>query len=181
MVGASSLDSPRTLDDLLLYRISHLLSTAGGVVVRLCEGEWGITRREWRVLALLAACDGVLSSQLADRARLDRARTSRAVSSLVAKKLVARQPHPGDGRAAELRLTDTGRELYERVFPRVAALNRELVSVLSESDRAALDRMLAALRTQAETMALRTPVPKANRHLGGRRRAGSAPAVAGRA
>ncbi len=166
---ATRLDCPSTLEDLLLYRISHVLTTAGGLVVRLCEGEWGITRREWRVLALLAQSDGVLSSQLAELARLDRARTSRAVSSLVGKKLVARTPHPGDGRAAVLRLSEAGRALYEVVFPRVAGLNSELVSVLSADDLTALERILAALRAQAETMAASIPVPKANRRLGGGR------------
>ena len=48
------LASPGSLDDLLLYRINRLLSVAGSMVIRLCEGRFGITRREWRVLALLA-------------------------------------------------------------------------------------------------------------------------------
>jgi DNA-binding MarR family transcriptional regulator len=80
---ASRLGAPAALDDVLLYRISRLLATAGSMVIRLCEGRYGITRREWRVLALLAQEEGLLSSQLAERAQLDRARTSKAISSLV--------------------------------------------------------------------------------------------------
>ena len=42
----------RPLDDLLLYRLSRLLSVAGSMVIKLCEGRFGITRREWRLIAL---------------------------------------------------------------------------------------------------------------------------------
>nr|MBA2673675.1 MarR family transcriptional regulator [Ramlibacter sp.] len=68
---ACRLAEPAALDDLLLYRISRLRAVAGGMVVRLCEGRFGITWREWRVLALLAQEEGLLSSQLAERAQLD--------------------------------------------------------------------------------------------------------------
>ena len=84
---APLLTHPRTIDDLFLYRISRLLVTGGAQVIRLCEGTFGITRREWRILALLAQGDGLLSSELAGRAQLDRARTSRAVTALAAKQL----------------------------------------------------------------------------------------------
>ena len=42
-----------SVDDMLLYRLSHLTGAAGAMVVRLCEGGYGITRREWGVLAHL--------------------------------------------------------------------------------------------------------------------------------
>jgi len=58
---APLLTHPRTIDDLFLYRISRLLVTGGAQVIRLCEGTFGITRREWRILALLAQGDGLLS------------------------------------------------------------------------------------------------------------------------
>ncbi len=42
-----------SIDDLLLYRLSRLSSVAGAMVVRLCEGGYGITRRERAVVAQL--------------------------------------------------------------------------------------------------------------------------------
>jgi len=58
----SCLTQPKMLDDMLLYRLWQLQSRAGRTVIRLCEGEFGITRREWRLLAQLAREEGVLSS-----------------------------------------------------------------------------------------------------------------------
>ena len=55
------LAQPAALDDLLLYRLSRLLSVGGSMVIRLCEGRFGITRREWRVIARLAQEQELLS------------------------------------------------------------------------------------------------------------------------
>ena len=45
---------PSELDDLFLYHLARLMSSAGTMVVRLREGGFGITRREWRMIGLLA-------------------------------------------------------------------------------------------------------------------------------
>ena len=64
-----------SIDDLLLYRLGRLSSTAGALVVRLCEGGYGITRREWAVVAQLYENGGLPPSVLAERMHRDRART----------------------------------------------------------------------------------------------------------
>ena len=160
------LADPALLDDLLLYRLSRLLATAGAMVIRLCEGRFGITRREWRVIALLAQEDGLLSSQLAERAQLDRARTSRAVTSLVAKGLLRREAGRADRRQARLQLTDAGRSLYEALFPLVRDINRELLAVLPEAQTRSLAEALALLQEQAQRMLAAAQLPKADRRRG---------------
>jgi DNA-binding MarR family transcriptional regulator len=159
---------PEALDDLFLYRLSRLRSAASRRVIALCEGEFGITRREWGILGLLAKEDGILSSQLAERAQLDRARTSRAVSGLVAKKLVTRDVRPGDRREATLHLTEAGRAVNGTMFPRMAAINRELLSVLEANELAVLNATLVRLQVQADAMAPGPDGPRANRRQGGR-------------
>lgn len=169
MPVAPRLADPVALDDLLLYRLSRLLGVAGSTVIRLCEGRFGITRREWRILALLAQDEGLLSSQLAERAQLDRARTSKAITSLVAKKLLLREPRPGDRRQAALGLSPEGRALVQALFPLVVRLNQELLSVLPEAGVAQLDDALDRLQRHAdELVEQRTELPKADRRRGGR-------------
>ena len=164
---------PKAMDDLFLYRISRLLATAGAPVIRLCEGAFGITRREWRIVALLAETEGILSSDLAVRAQLDRARTSRAVTGLVAKKLVSRMPRPGDRRAVTLALTAAGRSLFEALFPQAVAINVEVLSALGDAEVALLDQLLVRLQAQADALAKapeRLEGPRADRRRGGRNR-----------
>jgi DNA-binding MarR family transcriptional regulator len=163
---ADRLSAPEALDDVLLYRLSRLAAAAGSMVIRLCEGGFGITRREWRILGLLAQDEGRLSSQLAERARLDRARTSRAITSLVAKQLLQRRECPGDRRLAMLSLTESGRALYDALYPLVLAINRELLASLGEGQVARLDQMLDTLQQRAELMLTQVELPKADRRRG---------------
>ena len=90
---------PLAANDLLMYRLNRLLAVAGSLVVRLCEGGYGITRREWGLLMMLNQYPATPPAELARRLGLDRSRTSRAITSLQAKKLITRQAMPGDARA----------------------------------------------------------------------------------
>lgn len=164
------LADPASLEDLLLYRLARLIAPAGGMVIRLCEGRFGITRREWAILGLLGTREGLISSQLAERAQLDRARTSRAITSLVAKQLVRREAAPGDRRQARLALTPQGRALYDAIFPVVRELNTQLLAVLPGPQVAQLDDALRRLQSRAQAMAAELDLPKADRRRGGRRR-----------
>jgi DNA-binding MarR family transcriptional regulator len=167
---APALRQPAGLDDLLLYKLSRLLAVGGSMVIRLCEGRFGITRREWRVIARLAQEKDLLSSELAERIQLERARTSRAITSLVAKKLVRRQAGASDRRQARVALTDKGRALHQQLFPLVCEINRGLLSPLSAQEALRLDATLAALQDQAEAMVQAAQLPKADRRRGGRAR-----------
>lgn len=166
----SRLRQPEVLDDLLMYQLSRLLSVAGSMVIRLCEGRFGITRREWRVIASLAQYPDLLSSELAERIQLDRSRTSRAITSLVSKKLLRREAGPADRRQARLALTPSGRALYEQLFPLVCEINRTLLEPLAAGQVEALETGLAALQRQAEQMVQAAELPKADRRRGGRAR-----------
>jgi DNA-binding MarR family transcriptional regulator len=157
---------PQALGDLLLYRLSRLAGAAGVPAVRLCEGRYGITRRDWRMRALLAEGGAMHPSTLATQAQLDRARTSRALSALVAKGWVRRTVQASDQRYAHVELTDRGRRLHAQLFPEIAALNRELLSVLSPETIGALQAMLDRLQIQADHLAATCALPKAGRQRG---------------
>lgn len=165
---AARLIASQSVDELLLQRISRLLATAGGMVTRLCEGRFGITRREWRVLAVLAKDQGILPSQLAEHLQLDRARTSRAISSLVGKGLVARQPRPGNRREAILTVTDKGQRTFDAMVPLAVDINRRLIAALDPLDAQRLDRSLDLLQACADELVAHADLPKADRRRGAR-------------
>lgn len=165
------LRAPRSLDDLLNYRLLRLFALGGAPVIRLLEGRYGIARREWRVLALLAERGAMSPSALADCAHLDRPRVSRALASLAAKGLVLRSVAARDARRAEVVLTERGQALYVEVFPQVAVINERLVSVLDDAAAQALDDALARLTAHAERQnAVLARDVSADRRAGGSRR-----------
>ncbi|MCY1385134.1 hypothetical protein D9M69_734780 [compost metagenome] len=54
-------------------------------------------------------------------------------------------------------LSEEGRRLYGAIFPRVAAINRELASGLGPAERQQLDAMVDMLQAQASRMVAATP------------------------
>ncbi len=166
-----TLARPTSLDELLNYRLLKLFALSGAPVIRLLEGRYGIARREWRLLALLAARGPMSPSALADEAALDRPRTSRAIGSLVAKGLLLRVAQPGDHRRAQVGLSATGQALFDEVFPRVVAINERVVSVLDAPTLATLDRALNELTLAARQVNAQTVQDvRADRRAGGSRR-----------
>lgn len=170
--GVPELRHPRSILDLVNYQMHLIEAVNASNVTRICEGEFGITRREWRFIALLAALGEMAPSDLALRAGLDRSRTSKALMPLLAKKLIERRSQPGDRRRATVGLTAEGRALYDRIFPRVQRINTELLAVLSDGDVRLLARVLNTLRRRAVEIVQSDLVEaQADRRHGGSRRA----------
>lgn len=166
-----SLREPTTLDELLNYRLLRLYAVSGAPVIRLLEGRYGISRREWRLLALLAAHGAQSPSALADHAHLDRPRASRGIAVLAAKRLVQRAVEPGDARRARVTLTKAGRRLYDELFPQIAALNASVMAAIDDDAVRALDDALARLTGQAERLNAEVVRDvRADRRAGGSRR-----------
>lgn len=159
-----SIVEPSGIQDLLLFRLSKIVSIGGSMVTRICEGQFGITRREWAVLALLAQADEMRWSQIIEQSELDNARLSRAISSLVAKQLAAKRHVPSRG--VWVSLTDAGRKVFTELFPITRAVNLRLLEGLGESERRQLDVALESIHQSAIDLAEGSHLPKADRRRG---------------
>lgn len=157
-----------SINDLLLSLLGRLSGVAGAMVVRLCEGGYGITRREWAVVAQLYESGSLPPSELAARMYRDQARTSRTLSSLVHKKLVLRTIPAYDRRSAMVALTPKGMQLYLELMPQIQTINSQILAVLSPHAMAQFDETLDCLQAQASALLteLGPNLPKANRRKG---------------
>ncbi len=166
-----SIEIPATVDELLNYRLASLLANSGAMTTRLCEGRYGITRREWRLVALLADYGAMSPSVLAERAHLERARVSRLVTDLVGKKLVLRVHASSDRRRASLELTTRGRQLHRELFPQSVQFHQMVLAVLGPAQQAAFDEALRLMDAHAKQVnAAYTSNAKADRRHGGSRK-----------
>lgn len=160
-----SIDDPGGIQDLLLFRLSRILSIGGGMVTRLCEGQFGITRREWAVVALVGQAREMRWSHIVEQSEIDEAPLSRAISSLVAKGLVTKRRVPSQG--VWVALTDAGRGVFEALFPLTRAINQRLLEGLGPDALRHLDGALDSIHQKAIALAQETPLPKADRRRGG--------------
>ncbi len=84
-------------------------------------------------------------NQLAAALSLDKSTSSRVVDALERKGYVARSPHPQDGRAVELRVTKSGRQLYELLVSEALAEKKVLLMPFSPAVRRAMTQMIHRL------------------------------------
>ena len=172
-----SLDNPQQLGDLLNYRLSRLLALSSAPGIRLFEGGYGVSRREWSLVCLMAENGKMSPSRLAQIAHLERAHVSRAITELVAKGFLVRHKAPNDARRAHVELTEKGLQLYKEIFPQIATLSQSVVCVLNPEQLAIFDSALVALTASAEQLVRSVPIKvKAARHLGESRRLTKPPA-----
>lgn len=155
--------------EVFLFRLHKLAATASHPITRLCEGRYGITRREWRLILTLGRHGRLLATELARRARLEPARASRGVTLLVEKGLAAREPRPNDRRFVDISLTAGGQHIYDEMLPVVMDINSQLLSGLTEAERELLNHLFARLEQRAESPLAGTDLPKINRQKQNRR------------
>ncbi|MGB3733215.1 MarR family winged helix-turn-helix transcriptional regulator [Microbacterium sp.] len=121
---------------------------------------FGVTFARYEVLRLLAfSRSGTLPlSSVVARLQVHATSVTSTAERLVRDGMVLREPHPHDGRAALLTLTDTGRDLVERA---TRALNTEVFASpgLSPEDAATLVGVVARLRKNAGDFTDPRPVP----------------------
>jgi DNA-binding MarR family transcriptional regulator len=104
------------LDDLLPYLMNRLVSRLNqNLGERLRRG--GHSFQDWRILAVLAAHDGITLSQLAEATVIPQPTVSRLVASLERKGFLRRRPRARDSRFIEARITARGRAAYRKMLP----------------------------------------------------------------
>jgi len=121
---------------------------------------FGLSFARFEVLRLLAfSRSGRLPlSSVVARLQVHPTTVTSTADRLIRDGLILREPHPHDGRAAMLALTDDGRELVERA---TTALNEDVFSEpgVNHSDAADLVSIVARLRKDAGDFTEPRPQP----------------------
>jgi DNA-binding MarR family transcriptional regulator len=133
------------LPSFLPYRLAVASSRISRDFAARYRRDFGLSIAEWRVLAHLSQDDAISIREIHARVDMDKSKVSRAAARLERAGYIAKRDHPADGRLVELRLTDAGRALVDRLVPVAAAYQDDLLDSLgpeAEGLRRALDRLL---------------------------------------
>lgn len=129
----------------LLNRVVH----RHGATLRLRMAELGLTPVKARVLAVLSVIEGPLIRDLAGFTATEQSTLSRSLDALAAGGLIRREPDPQDSRGVRVLLTPAGREVFETLWPHMAARYAALFRGFSDEELrlfvAMLQRLLANL------------------------------------
>lgn len=140
------------LDGFVPYRLSVLTNRVSGAIARHYAERFDLSVPEWRVIAVLGQAPGLSARDVAKRTAMDKVQVSRAVQSLLAAKRLTRTAHANDGRIAHLSLSAKGQAIYNDVVPLALSLERQFLSVLSQSEQKSLDMLLDKLSRHMDRM-----------------------------
>lgn len=133
------------LDSFLPYRLSVLSNRISQSIARLYAERFGISITEWRVLAVLGRYHGLSANQVAERTAMDKVAVSRALARLVERGLISRHTDDGDRRRSVLELSADGKRIHAQIAPLALEMERQLLTGLSQDERAMLDGLLEKL------------------------------------
>ena len=123
---------PFDLDHFLPYRLSVAAAQVSRRFAARYEAEAGLTIPEWRVLAHLNNSGPVSVRDINLRVNLDKSVVSRAATRLEQAGLLQKSAHHTDQRLVALELTESGKELMQRLEPLAEAFQQELMNELGE-------------------------------------------------
>ncbi|MGE4544514.1 MAG: MarR family winged helix-turn-helix transcriptional regulator [Pedobacter sp.] len=107
---------------------------------------YGITAKQFALLAFLWKQDGLSQTELSERSEIDRTTLSGMVDRLEKAGLVQRDPSPEDRRAFLLRLTEQGAALESELSDLAFQVRRDLFSRFAEGEYEQLCMLLDKMR-----------------------------------
>lgn len=114
------------------------------------QNGFGISLREYRILAVIAYMQPTSLGDLVNECFLDKGQVSRNVSKLVEDGLVTRDSKGAPSeRGGQLRLTDAGEILYRKALALGDEFNDHLMTGLNTEQREALSQALDILLDNA--------------------------------
>ena len=140
---------PLILGEFLPYRLSVVTEAVSRLFAEHYEARFGITIREWRVMAVVGEAPPRSTQEVIERTGMDRVKVSRAAIRLVDKGLLARRPDPGDARAHLLSLTRKGEGVYRAIVPLAREIQAALAAGLTAEEEAQLGAILHKIGTRA--------------------------------
>src|SRR5215203_4898723 len=120
------------------FRLNRLATEVSRDLAGVYSEQFGIDIAEWRVLATLGMGEPRSAQFIVRCTRTHKSKISRAVSRLALAGLIEGMPNDEDRRETQLRMTQKGRALYEKLVPVVLEYERGLLSSLSEEELAGL-------------------------------------------
>ncbi|XWN29181.1 MAG: MarR family winged helix-turn-helix transcriptional regulator [Devosia sp.] len=136
-----------TLDSFLPYRLNRLSEAVSNEMRPVYRQTHGLNRPEWRVLVALADIGPATAKAIGAHSAQHKTKVSRAVQALQSRRWLTRTVDPKDRRSETLALTPAGKRAYCSLVAPMRAREGDILARLSQSDRRALDRALAALET----------------------------------
>ncbi len=135
------------LESFLPYQLSVIASRVSRGLARLYAVRFDLTVPEWRIMTVLGRFPGVSANEVCELTAMDKVRVSRGVARLLQFERIRRDSDPSDRRRSKLYLSDTGREVYDRIVPVAHAYQDKLMADLDSAEMRTLETLLGKIES----------------------------------
>jgi DNA-binding MarR family transcriptional regulator len=143
---------PKSVTDLLTYRLLRLSNTFGVYSSRRYRQEFDVTLPEWRVMSIIALFETTSARDISRSVSTDKAWVGLTVQKLEKRGLVRRVLDKQDGRRTLVSLTRQGKEVHDAIMANARRRQRRLLATLGEKDAETLIACLDRLQAEADRM-----------------------------
>ncbi len=112
----------------------------------------GLTRSQWRVLAIVRRNQGIRQSQLADKMEVEPITLVRLLDRMVKSGWIERKPDPYDRRANQVYLTDKVKYIVGEMSNVALDLRQDVLVGFSEAEHKQLVAYLTRMKSNMLTM-----------------------------
>jgi DNA-binding MarR family transcriptional regulator len=147
--GARPDASRLSLDQRTSYRFSIIARRQTRCLADMHAATFGLSVNGWKLLSVIEYFGPLSASEAGAHTSLEPAKVTRGIDALAQQRLVLRREDPADRRRTILTLSEKGRRLPDKVAQVSRALERELLSVLTPSERSMLYRTLDKLERRS--------------------------------
>jgi DNA-binding MarR family transcriptional regulator len=154
--GARLETSQLSLDQRTSYRFSIIARRQTRCLAEMHAATFGLSVNGWKLLSVIEYFGPLSASEAGAHTSLEPAKVTRGIDALAQQGLVLRHGDPADRRRTILTLSAKGRRLHDKVEQVSRALERELLSVLTPSERTMLYRTLDKLERRSSEIFARS-------------------------
>ena len=137
---------PKSITDLLTYRLLRLSNTLGLYSNRRYRAEFDVTLPEWRVMSIIALLETTSAQEISRSISTDKAWVGLTLQKLEKRGFVRRVTDKQDGRRTLVSFTRPGKEVHDAILANAKRRQRRLVGALgddAETVFAAIERLQA--------------------------------------
>jgi DNA-binding MarR family transcriptional regulator len=153
-MNASDFDNPQPLklENFLPYRLSVLSNMVSRGISDVYFSRFGLSIREWRIIAVLGQFPGLSAAELANKTAMDKVAVSRAVARLISSGRLEKSVAKNDKRRSVLILTSDGKRLFAKISPLARNYEERLLDCLGADDQEKLSAILDNLQRRARAL-----------------------------
>ncbi len=116
------------------FRLNRIAVAVSNHLSAIYRERFDLDIPEWRVLVTVGPERGCTAQYIAGSTRMHKTRVSRAIVHLEKRGLIERASSPDDRRAMELRLSKSGRRMYQELVPLALERERTLLACLNKDE-----------------------------------------------